>query len=106
MATNNQDILNGEISLGSKLSDLLAVTQGLWADTTKNGWNLIKIGSKIGFAIQTVESGKGYMLPTKLNAELTPIIYVGDGEIKGGLIKLGDEAITAPLSGVAIIIIK
>ena len=95
MATNNQDILNGEISLGSKLSDLLAVTQGLWADTTKNGWNLIKL-----------DSGKGYMLPQKFNAELTPIIYVGDGEIKGGLIKLGDEAITAPLSGVAIIIIK
>lgn len=102
----NQDYLNAEINLGSTFKDILPALQGLWTDTVKNGWNLIKLGSKIGFAIQTVESGKAYLLPVKMKSELTGILYIGNDTIKGNLIKVGDEAITAPLTGLAIIILK
>lgn len=102
----NQDFQNAEINLGSTFKDVLPALQGLWTDTEKNGWNLIKLGSKIGFAIQSVDKGQRYMLPTKLNSELTAVIFIGDNEINGSLIKLGDESVEALVSGVAIIIIK
>lgn len=100
------DLLNGEISLGSTLRDLLAVCQGEWIDIEKNGWNLVKIGSKFGIAIQTVESGKSYMLPMDFDKPVTGIIYIGADEVKGGLIKIKQKAITSPVDGIAVIIIK
>ena len=36
----------------------------------------------------------------------TGIIYIGVEEIKGDIIGLGQEAITAPITGIAIILIK
>lgn len=107
MANNiNNDLLNGEISLGSSLKDLLAVCQGQWIDTIKNGWNLIKLGSKFGMALQTVYKDKSYMLPMEFENPITAIIYLGDGEITSGIIKGKQQAITAPITGVALIIIK
>lgn len=103
---NKQDYQNAEINLGSTFKEVLPALQGLWADIEKNGWNLIKLGSKIGFAIQNVENGKSYLLPVKMKSELTGILYIGNDTIKGNLIKIGDEAITAPLTGLAIIILK
>lgn len=100
-----QDLLNGEINLGSTLKDLLAVTQGAWIETEKNGWLYTKLGSKFGIAIQEVDSNKTYMLPKTFDKR-TGIIYIGVEDIKGDIIGLGQEAITAPITGIAIILIK
>ena len=106
MTQINNDLLNGEISLGSTLKDLLAVCQGQWIDTEKNGWNLVKLGSKFGIAIQTVYENKSYMLPMEFDKPITGIIYIGDNTISGGIIKGRQKAITAPITGIALIIIK
>jgi hypothetical protein len=100
-----QDLMNAEISLGSSLNDVVAVLQGLWAETEKNGWSYSKLGSKFGLAIMEVENGVAYMLPKTFD-KLTAILYIGDKSIKGDLIQIKQQAITAPLTGIAIIIMK
>lgn len=98
-----QDICNGEINLGSTLKDILGVLQGEWCDTEKNEWELIKLGSKFSIATRTVKSGEQYILPVETTKPVTAILYLGDGETTSGLIKLKQESVKAPISGVAII---
>lgn len=102
----NTDLQNAEINLGSTLKDLLTVVQGEWCDTEKNGWNLVKLGNKFGFATMIVKSGESYMLPVETTKPITAVLYIGANEIKSGLIRLKQEAITSPLDGIAVILLK
>lgn len=99
----NSDLLNGEITLGSKLSDILAVLQGEWLDVDKNGWNLIKLSSKFCVARKSVKQNEFTLLPLIPEKESTAILYIGKNELKSDILTHGQKAITAPISGIAVI---
>ena len=69
-----QDLLNGEINLGSTLKDLLAVTQGAWIETEKNGWLYTKLGSKFGVAVQEVDTTELLLLGPPLHLTPTKLV--------------------------------
>ncbi len=97
------DIHNGEITVGSTLKDIIAVLNGEWSVTEINGWKMIKLSNKFEVATRNVSANEGYMVPIIPTDSVKAILYVNNYGCTGRLLKLNENNIKAPVSGVAII---
>lgn len=97
------DIHNGEITIGSSLKDIIAVLNGEWSSSIINGWTMIKLSDKFEIATRNVQYNEGYMVPVIPTESVKGVLFIGENGCTGKLLKLKENNIKAPISGVAII---
>ena len=100
---NKTDISNGEITFGSTLKDIIACLNGEWSSSIINGWTMIKLSDKFEIAARNVTSGEGYMVPVIPSDSVKGVLYIGENGCTGRLLKLTENNIKAPISGISII---
>lgn len=94
---------NGEITVGSTLKDIIAVLNGEWSSSIVNGWTMIKLGDKFEIATRNVQANEGYIVPVIPTESVKGVLFIGENGCTGRLLKLKENNIKAPISGVSII---
>ena len=64
---------------------------------------MIKLGDKFEIATRNVQANEGYMVPVIPTESVKGVLFIGENDCTGRLLKLNVNNIKAPINGVAII---